>query len=386
MRVGEKSLTVADSRRYAEGDFSTCVEPPHRADGEAWVEKNVSSRTVKLSGREVARLQRRAKLDRLRTDKYASGATDEQVRATLTKIWSQGRQPATVPVRSEFIALTTPLAGDHSDTDGKEIKQAKRAAGPPLCRLVDARGVALRLELLALFVAACARSEPAKLMNLPIAAPADGSPAWPHLVAEPTTHDPGTARATTEKINREQQVRKGFDKLHSIDSPRLGLVDLPRAGVHKGRYAELVLLRESGTTALATAPTYERPKASEPVLHVPVGFWLNGWIHALEDSEIAAWLMFSHHYASASGHETSGMMVTGQTRWARYVQARTVWDKHNQLTAFGLMEVIGADGRRADGTVEDFHPSSPPKRHRMWMRPEGLNNPGVATVLETLAP
>ncbi|MGH4007218.1 MAG: hypothetical protein ACRDTH_03445 [Pseudonocardiaceae bacterium] len=55
------------------------------------------------------------------------------------------------------------------------------------------------------------------------------------------------------------------------------------------------------------------------------------------------------------------------------------------LSLFGLLRVESAEGRRADGTVEDYDPDSPPQRHRFWVTDEALQQLALPAVLAGVA-
>lgn len=302
---------------------------------------------------------------------------DGHVRAALRQVWSVGRAPTQILLRRSFVALAAPLRGDLSDAH-----PPSPASGPPLARLIRPRGVALRTALTAIFVAQCSTGTPAALGDLRVE-PTDEQLGWRDLVCVPAEHRPDTVQAATVTDNRIRQVKAALDLLAK---PSLGLLSLPRAGTARQRYDQLRLLNEGGVRPAGQAPDYQIPRSNEVVMTMPADFFLNGWLSILDDSEIAAWLMFRHrHQALGGGVDTAGVELSGADRLATYVLKRTIWDQHRILRLMGLMRHDGDDRRRSDGTVDDFLDEGPGSRHRFHMIDTPLGEPAAHSALSSLS-
>jgi hypothetical protein len=148
------------------------------------------------------------------------------------------------------------------------------------------------------------------------------------LVACVADHAPGTSIAATRRDNRIRQIKSALDKL---TAPGLGLIPLPNSGRRQGKYADLRLRDENGDRKVGPAVDYLVPEAPEPHLSIPVEFYLNGWIHALTHSEIAAWLMFRDLRFEFSPLDSFGVHISGDGRVDRYCLSRDVWNSHTML-------------------------------------------------------
>ena len=121
-------------------------------------------------------------------------------------------------------------------------------------------------------------------------------------------------------------------------------------------------------------------------MSVPAEFFLNGWIHALTDSEIAAWLMFRDlSDLQIAEQERPAVHISGDERVGAYCLSRDVRDSHRMLEMLGLLRVLVADNRRDNGTVEDFSQGAELIRHRFWLADGALSQPAVPAVLAAVA-
>jgi hypothetical protein len=293
---------------------------------------------------------------------------DAQTRTALRQVWEDGSQPATIALRPGFVVRDTPLPGAMSDKDPAPATVNR----PPLARLVAPRGVALRLELIALFVAQCGHGA-SSVANTALD-PVDGV-GWRHLVLGPSTYTPHSSAAMTQKDNRVRQIRTAFDKLAITE---IGLMELPGAGQPSGRYARPRLLVENGTRSTGAASRYRQPQPGASVVTVPANFFLNGWVHVLDDAEIAAWLMFRHRT------QLGISVLDGEDRLALYTLRLPTWRKHRALDAYRLLEVQADPNRRYDGTMEDRPEHGDGQLHRFAMTDAGLDNLALDVVRATL--
>ncbi len=323
----------------------------------------------------------RTRLRRLQSLRASDGIdVDTKVRNALSRIHHEGRQPDHVRIRRGFVHRSEPAPGLVSDR-----RLPPREQRPPLARLISPRGLALPMELTALFVAQTVRNrrQGHPTFTLPIEARRSDQIGWADLVAAVAEHDPASERAVTRSDNRLRQLKTALD---TLAKPELGLVTLPRAGAARTKYEDFQLRDENGTRDVGPAVDYVVPKSTEPVVTVPVAFFLNGWIHALTDSEIAAWLMFrSLNALDTPEQDRPGVHLSGEHRLRYYGLSKDTWESHRTLSLFGLLHVEAAEGRRVDGTVEDYDPRSAPQRHRFWVTDEALQQPALPAVLAGVA-
>ena len=296
----------------------------------------------------------------------------EKAALAAQELWSVQR-PDAIRVRDGFVALAKPLPGVMSDRH-----PPARSLGPPLAKLVSSHGVTLRTALMALFVAHCAPSSPKLMNHLPIE-PDGEFVGWRDLIVVVADARPGTVRAVSPNDNRVRQIKRAFDRLAQ---PEVGLIAQPRAGTARRKYEDMRLLHERGVRPTGIAPDYSLPRPTDSVVAIPSDFFRQGWVNVLDDSELAAFLMFRHRTQSAAAGE--GVALTGDDRLSRYVQRRSVWDKHQMLADLGLMETVADERRRPDGTVENFAEDGPAAFHRFTMKDEPLAHPALNSGLADL--
>src|ERR1700737_2292356 len=111
---------------------------------------------------------------------------------------------------------------------------------------------------------------------------------------------------------------------------------------------------------------------------IPTAFFVNGWIHALTNGEIAMWLRLRDLTVRASRRAdgatdtiaTPDVQIGAKTRLREYDLTRAAWDAHLELEAFGLIHVERDPDRRENGTTLDGKRAAP---HRFRLLDEGLD-------------
>ena len=261
----------------------------------------------------------------------------EEVRQNLEQLWlyggnrdgkTPGRRPDWICIRPEFL-MQQPGA-DH---------------GPALARLVPARGLSLRLELLMLFDAQCRygpeeqvridRTFEAVEANAPIKS-------WQKVVLSDTSSDYREAGNL-----RGRQIKKALrvlDQQHLVnigaDNKRPGRRDLNR----------IRLLSEASTPV-------NRPKYTVPAngVYVSRHFFTSLWVFALTNTEIAMFLALSARRAAfPAAHNTSGVFVAQRHRGQFGLKDNT-WRSRRELHTYGLVDTA-PDSKRDTytGKIEDF--------------------------------
>lgn len=347
--------------------------------------QDVTAKTKKnLDARRLGqRLQTRlTRVDRLAEPRPAAAPLLETARQALRQEHQAGRQPpSALRLRPAFIARPRPLpAEEMSDT------QRQTANLPPAVALYAPRGVALQLELVALFLAQCADVGTVRrqgLLELPVTASAARlKTCWNDvLVMEASTSDGNVV--VTRDGNRARQIKSALD---TLSSPAIALAILPDRSRARGKYLRVQLLHEGGARPEGAPIAYKVPTARESTIDVPADFFTQGWVHLLTDAEIATWLSVRHYAQSyRAGDEDTGMMITGSLRKSVYGLNKEAWGSHRMLERFGLLRVQ-TNNRRRNGQLEHFDPEDKNALpNSLWLTDDGLARDAVYAVRAGIA-
>jgi hypothetical protein len=156
------------------------------------------------------------------------------------------------------------------------------------------------------------------------------------------------------------------------------LVELPFGSKPTGRYERFSLLHESGSVSHATGIAYTVPRVNERAFEVPASFFLQGWVHALEDREVAAYLALCQ-----LGAMTNEVALSAGARLRYYGLPRTTYESFATLEKFGLVESFPDPNRRPDGTIEGHSKGETGLLNRYRLT-DGVRELGVKTVLSAL--
>jgi DNA-binding transcriptional ArsR family regulator len=193
---------------------------------------------------------------------------------------------------------------------------------------------------------------------------------WTDLLAVPATKSVGTAWFYEAGDKRARAVRTGLDTLE-----RHGLVLLPERSSTRNRYETFVLLDEAGVAVVGDEREYKVPAKDEQIVTLPPGLISNGWVHLLQDSEIALLLMV------ASGRvggwlEAGYTVVPSDVRVRNFGINRALYaTARKTLEWLGLLEVIEVN-RHDDGKAVDGEQYA----HRMQIRVDGFEANAVDAV------
>lgn len=307
---------------------------------------------------------------------------DTEVRAHLTR-WGQGPSPAPpeVAIRSGFMRRLHPLVEGVEYEEAKLVDRPKPTLlrQPPLAALAAlTKGVGLRTGLTLLYLAQTGDALGKEALLKITIDGEDEAVGLVDLIAVPASHNPSkdATFASNSRNNRKRQIR---DALLQLD--KLGIAEVP-AGGRKGelRFDDRVHLnRESGRTA-AGAKRYTRPSATNKIVSVPTTFFTNGWVHALNKSETAMWLML-RDLRERSETMADRLLIRARDRLLEYDLSRAMWDTHSKLEEYGLIVVHRDPNRRRNGTTEAGERALP---HFFELRDEGLAEEGLPKVIATL--
>ena len=117
------------------------------------------------------------------------------------------------------------------------------------------------------------------------------------------------------------------------------MVQLPISGRGQPRFGDVHGNREEGAYGIDELPRYRSPKMANAVT-IPTAFFLNGWIHALTNREIAMWLMLRDLTVRANRPAdttaTPDVQINAKTRLRGHDLSLATWRSHLELEAFGL--------------------------------------------------
>jgi hypothetical protein len=211
-----------------------------------------------------------------------------------------------------------------------------------MSHLINSRGVALRLFLLALFEAQCrpASAEPSQNTR-----PLSGHMGWRDLIAidaawshpDRTYLHPSRQNRTLDS-SRDRQVKGALRTLEGHGDQALVAIPPKANGRHRD-YARFRLMKESGRGGVLTPDYYTVPGAGEPTISIPCQFFLRGWVQVLYPSEIATWLALRVlHAMYPAKHNESGVFLYGQAREHYFRLLRDAYeDGCRNLVDFGLI-------------------------------------------------
>jgi hypothetical protein len=172
--------------------------------------------------------------------------------------------------------------------------------------------------------------------------------AWINLLAAPAETRPDTKERIKPHRNRLRQLKSALSALE-----KEGLVEIPLGAGGRNRYDSFRLLHEAGRGRYAASIPYKVPASGEWSFRVPVDFFLQGWLHALTNSEIAVYLMLCHlRDKHPSAHRHRGVYINGGPREDHYGLSRDTYEAHQMLKKFGLIHRASRPMRTLDdGTI-----------------------------------
>lgn len=272
-------------------------------------------------------------------------------------------------LRDGFAYLTKPSSVDPSD---RRLPPPENR--PPATRIMTPRGAALRLELIALAYAQATHRPGSRVGNsLPLAPRrADALPVgWRDLVASSSVRYSTTNVSVSVNDKKLRQLYKALDGLAAA-----GLVRLRTTAGPKIEREGFELLDERGPAARPGMELldYAVPTSKESVFALPSGLINNGWVHLLEDGELALLLMVACRRGANPGE--TDVAVPGDTRVHHYGIGRDVYTSaHFTLREFGLLHVEEL-GRRDDGRAIGFDDDpAEAQLHRLRLLPDGFAEP-----------
>lgn len=276
-----------------------------------------------------------------------------------------------------FVVRTGFSFRDHNiETDASDRRAVPNAMRPPATRLISSRSAALRFVVSLVALAQMNRkpATKARLSDLGISVVgSSGELGWSDLIAASATDSTRGAVFMTARDKRARSVRNALTTLETA-----GLVAIPGNAGERNRFDKFVLLNERGTDAVGEAEEYLVPRRPEATFTLPAGLISKGWLHVLEDSEIA--LLFMVACGKGGWVEDGLLVVPADVRLTQYGLHRDVYSSARKtLEWFGLLNVEEV-GRHVDGRAEN----SDLRVHRLGLVTTGFDEPATSTAREVL--
>ncbi len=291
-------------------------------------------------------------------------ALQSGIDSAVASLRSLPRHPAEIRVRSGFVYRdeAAPIEPSDRRLPPKEYR-------PPATRLFSPGGSALSFYLLALYEAhlhARPGQEPSN--RFPLIDYDNTGRGWTDLIAAREFPKTGSTRTSTRVV--ERKLRRIISALTTLE--KIGLVELPNKGKPVGTYAKFQLMNEAGRRPNADPIPYVVPRHNDNYFSLPAELFHNGWIHVLEDSELAV-LMMLIYWKRTTG---SYVKVDSSIRLLHFGVGRDTYEAHRLLARFGLLELI-ADDRRSDGTVIDRKELGFDPLHKFLILNDGFDHSAV---------
>lgn len=318
------------------------------------------------SPNKAERVQLGRRLTRLQTmHKSITQATDNMVGLAARK-----PKLTTVLIRRRFVRRSELAPGEFSDRS-----LPPPSLRPPSTRIMSPRGAALRFYLTALFEAqtSAARPEAHPVSKRSLRGTHDDT-GWDDLLASPAQDTSGNVYMNVAAKKR-RQIHKTLDRLHQEE-----LVALPNIDAGSNKYEGFELMDEGGQRDQGPNDVYRLAKADDKAAFgLPVSFFTQGWIHCLEDTEIAFVLMIA-----SLGAVTDEVKIEGAVRLLRYGLGRDAYEAHIMLNRLGLLEVRPDPSRYADGKIQGYAGQSDAHLHSFKLLPDGFEKPAYPAVLTAI--
>lgn len=275
-------------------------------------------------------------------------------------------------VRSGFSYREHDIAPDASDR-----KAPPRAQRPPATRLMTPRGGALRFALTLLALAQKNRKPGAKARLKELQIPTTGDSktlGWADCLAADASDSIGGRVFLRARDKRARSVRGALQALEAA-----GLVLLPGEPGSRNRFETFVLLNECGIEAVGEAEEYRVPTSKQMAFTLPSGFITNGWVHVLEDSEIALLLMVACH--KGGWLEDELVVVPPDVRLKNYGIHRDAYSSARKMLEWCGLLVVEEMGRHEDGRAENAEL----RTHRLRLQISGFEETATPRLLQELA-
>jgi hypothetical protein len=265
-------------------------------------------------------------------------------------------------VRPRFMHQVLPATvGD----DWSDRKLPPREDRPSATRIMSSRGAALRFYLTAIAEAQI-RLEPGKKVDnpIPIRRDTEDTVSWVDLIASSTAARSGSVLDIHARDKKQRMIHTALNTLESAE-----LVQMLKPPGARNRYDEFVLLNEVGARRKADPLQYAVPTAADNPVALPAELITAGWLHLLEDSEIATLMMVACKTGTVVNDGRCA--IPGDVRIRHYGLGRDAFEAHRMLRWLGLVDVQSF-GRWDDGTHVDDYGNEEAMLFRITLKPDGF--------------
>jgi hypothetical protein len=180
-------------------------------------------------------------------------------------------------------------------------------------------------------------------------------------------------------------LRQVHHALRRLSIPEIQLVGLPNfQRAPTGKYEGFLLMHEGGAPIDGhDNQLYTVPSAESKTMYLSAGLFLNGWIHMLEDSELAFVLMLA---CLRSRFDSMSVFATSEVRLLQFGLGRDTFESHRILSDLGIVRVQpGPHPGRRLGKAGRYLKSDPPKLHRFQLLNDGFETPAIPTTRQVMA-
>lgn len=330
--------------------------------GPHWAEVRLDISRAPNEKERIALGRRRDRLARMNALRTVDEACDQ-----LSQLVASGPVGPLEELRllDGFVRLDVPLAPDASDRSAPKPEHR-----PSSTRLMSPNGIALPFELIALLEAQSrtAPGDRAVGTETPLRRATGTNVGWCDYIASTATAS-GSGKHRMGVLDKKlRQLQKTLDRLADEN-----LVQLPNRNAGQGKHEGFILLSEDGVRRRTNA-LYSVPVVG--FFTVPVSLFTNGWVHVLEDSELALLLI------AARLRQKYGDVIVpleAAPRLLHYGLSRDAFEAHNMLDRLGLLEVEQDSERHADGKVRKYLTRGA-RPHGLRFLPAGLDKPALPSV------
>ena len=248
--------------------------------------------------------------------------------------------------------------------------------GPVLPKLIQSRGLQLKLELLLLFDAQC-RYEPGRSVRnvrRVTARPDEDYLSWRQLVLTAASSHRRAADLRARQITEALRTLEEYDLLRIPRQP---------GGTRRiygfGPDGKTTWQLQTEASNPDVHPDYLVPNPTRATFRIPREFFTNLWIFALTDTEIAAYLTLTFlRWRFPARHAEQGVYLLDRHRHDNFRLTRATWRATDFLHRFRLIDRAPSPGRDfRTGNIGDFN--------RRWANREVMPPPGVRTGLDVFA-
>lgn len=277
----------------------------------------------------------------------------------------------TLRLRHGFVRQETSPAADNASDRTAPAREHR----PSATRLLSPNGIALPFYLTALLEAQARTKPGTKPGDNPLPLKGNASQlGWTHLVAT-GAESSGRGRTRSTVVDKNlRQIQSALKRLKAES-----LVDCPNFAAAHGKY-EGFLLNMEDERRRSTNDLYRVPEHEEAYFTVPLALFTSGWIHVLEDSELALLLITARNRHL---HGDEELPLPGNIRVVHHGLSQDAFEAHRVLDYLGLIDVTSDYRRQTDGRVHKYNENGA-EPHKLLFQPEALKDSAIPAFLDAI--